>query len=176
MSTGILRLDFIRLARVTRAGASSHSRLAWVCVKRVLAVKPKHVGFMVIPQTHHKDHATTKRFTHLFEASFFLEVIDATECLLLCITELIGNRIIGLLPDSRFRGLNDFTILNIETPNLSEVPLVSAIFANELSDHSEGAACVHVEVVSIAVEIVMAKTERIQVASIFIAQPIVALT
>lgn len=141
---------------------------------RVVGVEPEHLGRVVVPERHDEGHAGLKGVAHDLETSELLEAVGVAEGRLLSIAEVVGDGVVA--SDSLNgggRGLEDDTVLDEDAADLSEVASGRVVRGQELSDDCDRLGGVDCE--ARAEERFRAHAEGVEVASILVAETILAL-
>lgn len=137
---------------------------------RVGGVEPEHVGGMVVPDGHDKDHGLGEGLAHLLQATLDVEVTDIAESSLLSIAERLGDRVARDTSNVGLGVLNDLAVLDVETLDLAEI--ASGVL-DELGDDGELGA--GVDGLALTVEGGVAHAVRVEVATIGIAGTAIAV-
>ena len=89
----IIPLNVFRLSRVSWAGSAVDARLSGIGVQRVVRVKPEHIDGMVIPQTHHQNHAILHLLPKPPNSSQFSVVVIISKEFLDGRTKIVRHRV-----------------------------------------------------------------------------------
>lgn len=108
---------------------------------------------------------------------FSLKVVHIIKKLLLRSTKIISDGVTVIWSqDLRWRTVDDAAILHIETADLGQVTVISAIVCQKLRHLRHWFRCVHCKFRSSAIECLVPHPERIDVATIFVTHALVAFT
>lgn len=156
----------IRRARTT---LSTPSRLAL----RVSRIKPQHVGVSISPQRERKNHALLKRLAHMRHTANLRELILLlTESLLLGRAELVGERAAGVAGHDALGVSDDLAVLDVDALDLGEEAVIAG---DELGHDGDGLGAVDGEAGALAVELLVALAEGVEVAAVCVAGAAVAV-
>ena len=89
----IIPLNVFRLSRVSWAGSAVDARLSGIGIKWVVRVKPEHIDGMVIPQTHHQNHAILHLLPKPPNSSQFSVVVIISKEFLDGRTKIVRHRV-----------------------------------------------------------------------------------
>ena len=89
----IIPLNVFRLSRVSWAGSAVDARLSWIGIQRVVRVQPEHIDGMVIPQTHHQNHAILHLLPKPPNSSQFSVVVIISKEFLDGRTKIVRHRV-----------------------------------------------------------------------------------
>lgn len=121
------------------AFAARNARFFRVLISRVVAVQPKHIGVMVVPETHNEYHAQVHAPTHGCHATKFIEGVDLLlKDFFLRVTPFLRDGIAFLFDcqstfrdalqgstyharNRRLRVADDLAVLHIEALDLGEL-------------------------------------------------------
>ena len=127
---------------------------------------------MVVPDGHDENDTLGEALSNALEATERLVLVVVTEGGLALIAERIGDRVTGAdAVDVDLGVLDDFAVLLVDTADLDELTGVGVALGDELGDNSELGA--GVDKLAGAVEGGVAKTVRVEVAAVFVADTIV---
>ena len=169
---GSRSFDVSGLARSCRTSTTSNSRLGRISSGRVVAIKPKHVCGVIIPDTHDEYHTIGKGFAHVRETTVRSEGIGIAEGRLLLGTEVSSDGVHGVHSrDIDLRVLDDLAILDVETTDLAESTARRVGAGQELSDDGELGAGINREALSI--EALVAHSEGVEITTIGVANTVV---
>ncbi len=129
---------------------------------------------MIIPNTHDQSHAGAESIAHSSKSALGCESVGIIEERLLVGTEVVGNRVVGV--DTREGGLgilDDLAVLDIETADFVEGAGGGVVGSEELGD--DGELGVGVDGLALPKEVLVAHTERVEVAAILVAKSIGSL-
>jgi len=140
----------------------------------VVTVEPQHVDGVIVPERHNKNHTGSEILTHLLKTSESLEFIGVVGCGLLLLTECIadcaGRGDAGHVTESV---VDDFTVLHVDSVDGAESTSGRTVISDELSNNGEWLGCVYN--LARAVEALVAKAERIEITTIFVANAVVSV-
>jgi len=123
---------------------------------------------MVIPKTHDKHHALLHGLVHRPQTTLFKEVCLVVEKTHFCFAHVVGDGVEAARTDLQGRGVNALAILHVVTANLFQRASISAIGCDELGDHCHFLAAVNLKARTLAKELLIAKAEGVDVASILV--------
>merc|ERR1719474_321587 len=75
-----------RISGISRARASTDPWVRRVCIHWKIAVQPKHIHIMVVPQGHDQDLASIHRFSHCPHTTLLSMIVRIPKYFLLLIT------------------------------------------------------------------------------------------
>lgn len=128
---------------------------------------------MVVPERENENHAALEGAAHGGEATLALEAVRVAERSLLGIAVSVRDRVVrGESGDVGLRVLDDDAILDVDAADLDEVSRRRVVGGDELGD--DGDLLVGVDGEARAEEALGALAERVEVASILVANSVVA--
>lgn len=172
VGVGDLGLKVRRLARRSRAGTALLAGLG--AVDGEGGVEPEHVGVMVIPDGHDKDHGLREGLAHLGHAALAVEaVVGVFEGSSASLAPLLSDRVSDNTGNPRLRVRDNDAVLHVEALDLGE----SAGRVLEELGH-DGHLLGSIDRLANAVELLVAHAVRVEVATIGIAHtgiPVIAV-
>ena len=141
-----------------------------------LGIQPGHVRGEVVPDRHRKDQTPCQGLAHGGKAALLLVVVVILKGLLLLIAEAVGDGVTRHVGNRGLGVLNQLAILHIEAADLNEFPRVGAIVGQKLSHHCQWLHGVYLEILPRAIEAMGSHAVGVQVATIFVAEALPALT
>lgn len=142
----------------------------WITVGGVGRIEPEHVGVVIIPQRHNKDHTLRHTLAHGVHAAELVEGVDfLVEDLLLGVAPLLGDGVAGHAGDGGLGVLDDFAALDVEALELRE------LVARAQKLGHDGHLLGGIDRLALAVEVLDTHTIGVEVAAVGVAGSGVAI-
>lgn len=170
-----LGLHVLRVARIPRASTAGNARLRRILIKGIIRVQPKHMRGMVIPNGHNKHDSLLEALGDTLQPTELFVVVIIAKSRLALGTEGISDRVASCdARDIDLRVLDNLPVLLVDAADLFQVTSIGVALGDELGD--DGELGIGIDELAGAEEGFIAETEGVEVAAVFVADAIVALT